>query len=168
MSDEAPKLITGVLADPKRLNEQLTRQWHERWDRDPAPPPDGEGPVVVHPDVFKYPPTGNRLMVVLDPVPKRFGLIWLSEETQGREVMGIGTIVGAGARAGLDIPYPGGPIGEPDMFLYRTILIGQNVGTPLRLKDAAHGDSYCGEVVVMGDRDVLNVEELDDAPGSEA
>lgn len=150
MNQPPTQLVTGVLADREKLNAQLTQAWRERWGR--------EEPVEVHPDAFKVQPTGNRLLVVVDPVPSQYGKIYLPESHMQSEQMGIATVMGAGDSAGLGTPYPGSavPTGGVEQWLYRTIVTAQHVGIPIRL-DFIRDASYVGSVLMIADRDVLGV-----------
>lgn len=134
----------GTMATPAKLNELLTQRWAARaeWDK----------PVEVHPDAFRVVPTGHRLLVVLDPVPETFKGVVLPEAYRASEQTGIGTIMGVGDAAFSGAaPYPGGPL-LPDP-LYRTVIMGQHTGTPIRL-DFVRDASYWGAVIIMTDRDV--------------
>ena len=154
-------ILEGCIADPETTSLLLTKRWQERWGRDPDKPArpgeDPQGPVKIHPDAFRTIPQGDRILVVVDPVPERWGLIYIPDETVSREQMGIATVIGAGHSVGKGTPYPGGVIcDEPGDLLYKTIITAQYIGIPIRF-DPTHGSSYHGSVFVIGGRDVLGL-----------
>jgi hypothetical protein len=110
----------------------------------------------VNPRAFEIEPQGNRMLVVVDPVPDRIGQIELPDSVKAVEAMGQGWVLSAGPMAGIDIPYPGGPICTPDMLVGRHIFFGAYLGKVLRF--SLFDREYQGRVHVLTDRDVWCVD----------
>lgn len=119
---------------------------------------DALGGRYPHPDIFTLEPQGNRIHVILDPVPEQIGLIKLPQEYVNNERMGAGVVAAVGPEVGQAIPYPGGPVmANPGELLYAHVIFGAHVGKPLRLEFLRDHEFNSG-AVVMADRDVWAVE----------
>jgi hypothetical protein len=119
----------------------------------------------INPRAFDFEPQGNRLLVIVDPVPERVGQIELPDSVKSLETMGQGWIVAAGPMAGTDVPYPGGPICTPDMLVGRHIVFGAYAGKVLRF--SLFDREYKSRIVVMTDRDVWCVDWSPDPQAAE-
>lgn len=110
----------------------------------------------INPTAFDLYPQGRRILVVLDPVPEKAGLIDLPEEYRSREKMGAGTVMAVGPEVGQPAPFPGGPHCTPSHLLYQHVVFGMHSGNILRL-DIMDRDYYSG-IIIMTDRDIWAVD----------
>ena len=106
---------------------------------------------------FDVQPSGNRLLVVLDKVPERYGLLHIPENADSRSGGGAGWVIAVGPTVGQQVPYPGGPpIQKPEDLLGCHVIFGGYIGKPLKFSFFdRQQDAVC---IMMADRDIWAVD----------
>lgn len=84
---------------------------------------------------FDWYPQGARMLVLKERVKEKVGSIFISENAQGLQQVGVGWIIGVGPRVGQ--PMPPGTIGgvecdEPEDMLGQRIVMGMVAGKVVR------------------------------------
>ena len=140
-----PKIYRAVMADPV-LMEQVTG-------------------LKIHPAYYQIEPQGCRLLVVVENVPEKFGLIEVPQG--GHEVMGCGHVMGVGPFAGVSRPQGPMPVGmvagqleeitdsHQDFLLYAHVIIGKIIGMPITV---SLNPAYNAKVVIIDEKDVKAVD----------
>jgi hypothetical protein len=136
-----PKIYRATMADPVKM-EELTGQ-------------------KIHPAYYKIEPQGCRLLVVIEEVPEKTGLLHLP--SQGHEKMGVGYVMGVGPFCGTTLPHGGpSPVGmvtEDGLslanLLYAHVIIGQIRGMPITV---SFNRDYPAQVVVIDEREIKCVD----------
>jgi len=113
----------------------------------------------LDPIYFKCLPCGSKLHVVVEEVPKKFGMIATTEQYQqsAQRSMGVGYIMAAGPLAGKEQPGPvqGVLCNEPADLLYLHVIFGGNVGVPISI--SVRNSEFDSEVLAVDCKNILSV-----------
>ena len=115
------------------------------------------GQAIV-PRAFEWMPQGSRLLVVVDPVPEKIGMIHLSEEQQDMQQMGTGYIIAVGPMAGL---MPNNQIGQvecqaPEDLLGKHIMFGFHAGKAVRF--SVFDSDYDSKLLLLSPLDIWMID----------
>jgi hypothetical protein len=126
--------------------------------------------LKIHPAFFDIEPQGCRLLVVVENVPEKFGMIEVPQG--GNEQMGCGYVMGVGPFAGVTTPKGPMPAGmvakyaktvegklvevhDTKFLLYAHVIIGRSVGMPIIV---SLNPGYNAQVVIIDEKDVKAVD----------
>ncbi len=129
--------------------------------------------LKIAPEIFQMVPTGNLILVVVEPQPRSYGMIEIPDSVYKAPV-GCGYIIGVGPYAGDEnfaLRATVGAIGIisqlPSDLLGAHVLFGQHTGVPIRtnmLEKKYEIEDGGGQVLIMTSRDIqvidLNPEPL--------
>lgn len=109
-------------------------------------------PII--PRAFEWAPQGSRILVVVDLVPEKIGMIHLSEDQQDMQQMGTGYIISCGPTAGL---LPNNQIGQiavstPELLLGRHVMFGFHSGKAVRF--SVFDSDYDSKLLLLAPLDI--------------
>ena len=140
-----PRENDGTFVDPTDISELLTKRY--------APLLQEPTKIELNPSLWRFAPTGARIVVAVDPTPEVY--LGILTATERNEQVGIGIVIAVGPQAHESPPqYPGGVEADsPAELLYREVIFGAHVGKPLRL-DFIRDSHYKADLLVMTSRDI--------------
>lgn len=114
-------------------------------------------PII--PRAFEWAPQGGRILVVVDLVPEKIGMIHLSEDQQDMQQMGTGYIISCGPQAGLQINNQIGQVmcDSPEELLGRHVMFGFHAGKAVRF--SVFDSDYDSKLLLLAPLDVWMIDQ---------
>lgn len=110
-------------------------------------------PII--PRAFEWAPQGARMLVVVDLVPEKIGLIALTEEQQDMQQMGTGYIISVGPQAGILMNTQIGQVmvtTTPEALLGQHVMFGMHSGKSVRF--SVFDSDYDSKLLLLAPLDV--------------
>jgi hypothetical protein len=114
-------------------------------------------PII--PRAFEWAPQGGRILVVVDKVPEKIGLIDLTEEAQDMQQMGTGYILSCGPDAGLQLNQQIGQVAcdSPEELLGRHVMFGFHSGKAVRF--SVFDSDYDSKLLLLAPLDIWMIDQ---------
>lgn len=165
------RILRAHTVDPKKFEEVARQLWTPFVDDSKVTPTTFQ----AHPDAFRFEPQGARVHIAVAPLPDRIGSVWVPEQADNINGLGIIFAVGPEVFYG-DTPHPGAvtydmeEMAEKDtlydagkILLYRQVMLKKYSGTPLAF-DNITGHDYYDNIITCALRDILAVDFPENRP----